>query len=235
MTATASEPTTLVTPVPPGTRFRRIGVGLAALAGGLVTMAGFAATVWETEASTTAYLDSLVVDPFRSQVAAVLLSLGYMGLIAVVTALGAMSRVRWAIAGRVGLVLALPGAIVLPGILVVDFYDIAIRQTLPAEQAVAVSDAAAALPLAPLMGGVFIPLMCLGLVVLAVVAQRNRFLQAVAVLPMIVAFFTISDSPGPVFGWITGATFLILMAAVGIAALRMTDEEWVGGSRGAGR
>jgi hypothetical protein len=42
--------------------------------GGLLTAAGFATTVWEVGEGTQAYHDSLVANPFRSQVAALLLT-----------------------------------------------------------------------------------------------------------------------------------------------------------------
>jgi hypothetical protein len=138
--------------IPPATRFRRRAMGAAAVVGGLLTAAGFAATVWETASDKLAYLDSLVVDPIRSQIAAVLLHYGYMGIVPMLLALAAMTRNRWRIGGNIGLALSLPGAFAVTGMLITDFYDLAIRQSLPAEQAAAVSDAAQHLLLAGLIG-----------------------------------------------------------------------------------
>lgn len=67
MTTIIERPATPTTFVPPATRFRRRAMGAAAVVGGLLTAAGFAATVWETGPDKLAYLDSLVVDPLRSQ------------------------------------------------------------------------------------------------------------------------------------------------------------------------
>jgi hypothetical protein len=87
----------------------------AAVVGGLLTAAGFAATVWETGSEKLAYLDSLVVDPLRSQIAAVLLHYGYMGIVPMLLALAAMTRSRWRIGGNIGLALTLPGALAVTG------------------------------------------------------------------------------------------------------------------------
>lgn len=145
MTATlVAQPTT--TPVRAG--FRRRAVGISAVVGGLLTAAGFAATVWEAGEGKLAYLDSLVVDPIRSQVAAVLLFFGYMGITATLLVFSAMTRSRARVLGNVALGLSWIGSLALPGLLVTDFYDLAIRQNLPPETAVAVSDAAQNLPLA---------------------------------------------------------------------------------------
>ena len=109
MTTIIERPAAPTTFVPPATRFRRRAMGAAAVVGGLLTAAGFAATVWETGPDKLAYLDSLVVDPLRSQVAAVLLHYGYMGIVPMLLALAAMTRSRWRIGGNIGLALSLPG------------------------------------------------------------------------------------------------------------------------------
>ena len=75
---------------------------------------------------------------------------------------------------------------------------LAIRQSLPHEQAAAVSDAAEHLPLAGLIGGPLIMLTFVGMTVL-------------------------------------GALLGLFMVLVGVAAWRMTDQEWVSGVPGAGR
>ncbi|HET6257494.1 hypothetical protein [Pseudonocardia sp.] len=220
----------------PATRFRRRAMGLAAVAGGALTAAGFATTVWEVGPEKLDYLDSLVVDPFRSQIAALLLHYGYLGIVPALLALGIMTRRRWTVSGNIGLALSLVGALALPGLLVTDFYDIAIRQSLPPEDAVRVSDAAQALPLSFLIGGPFILAMFVGMLVAAISAWRAGFfhwLGAVplvvgTVLPMVVPFGTLPNI-------ISGAGLGLFLILVGVAALRMTDEEWVSGRKGAGR
>lgn len=234
MTVTIPAPT--ATGIAPATRFRRIAVGAAGAVGGLLTAAGFAATNWETSTDKLAYLDSLVADPFRSQVAALLLHYGYFGIVPVLLALAVMTRRRNRVAGNIGFGLSIGGALALPGLLVTDFYDMAIRQTLPADQAVATSDAAQALPLAGFVGGPLIMGTFAGMTVLGLAAWRAGFfhwaptllIPIAVVIPMVVPI-------GVVQGLAQGAALGGFLLAVGVAALRMTDQEWVSGTRGAGR
>ena len=231
MTTIIDRPTAPATNVAPATRFRRRAMGAAAVVGGLLTAAGFAATVWETAPGKQAYLESLVVDPLRSQVAAVLLHYGYMGIVPMLLALAAMTRSRWRIGGNIGLALSLPGAFAVTGMLVTDFYDLAIRQSLPAEQAVAVSDAAQELPLAALVGGPLIMLTFVGMTVLGVSAWRAGFFHWAMVLPVPLSVATIALPTGAVQGITQGALLGLFMVLVGVAAWRMSDEEWVTGLR----
>ena len=222
--------------VAPSTRFRRQAIGIAGVLGGLLTAAGFATTVWETAEGTQAYHDSLVADPFRSQVAALLLHYGYFGIVPVVLALGIMTRRRLTVVGNIGLALSMGGALALPGLLVTDFFDIAIRQSLPAEQAAAVSDAAAALPLATFVGGPLIMASFVGMTVLGFAAWRAGFFHWTFASLVAVSFAIPFVTPmGALQGIGQGACLALFMVAAGIAALRMTDEEWITGARGAGR
>ena len=224
------------TEVAPATRFRRRALGAAAVIGGLLTAAGFVTTVWETAEGTQAYHDSLVVDPLRSPIAALLLHFGYFGLVPVLLALGIMTRRRWTVVGNIGLGLGLGGALALPGLLVTDFYDIALRQSLPAEQAAAVSDAAAALPLAGFVGGPLIMAMFVGMTVAGIAAWRAGFFHWTVASLIALSFVVPFVVPlGTVSGIGQGAFLALFMIAAGVAALRMTDEEWASGTRGAGR
>jgi hypothetical protein len=222
--------------VAPVTRFRRHAIASAGVVGGLLTAAGFATTVWETAEGTQAYHDSLVVDPLRSQVAALLLHFGYFGIVPVLLALGIMTRRRWSVAGNIGLALSMGGALALPGLLVTDFYDIAIRQSLPAEQAAAVSDAAQALPLAGFVGGPLIMALFAGMIVLSIAAGRAGFFHWMFGVLVAVSFVIPFVTPmGALQGIGQGACLALFMISTGVAAFRMTDEEWATGLRGAGR
>lgn len=229
-------PTPVEVPVAPATRFRRRAMGAAGVIGGLLTAAGFAATVWETEAGTLAYLDSFVVDPVRSQVAALLLHYGYFGIVPVLLALGIMTRRRNRVAGNVGLALSLPGALALPGLLITDFYDLAIRQALPAEQAVALADSVHELELAGFIAGPIILATFVGMTVLGVAAWRAGFFHWLPTLLVPASVIAVMIIPiGMTSGMVQGVGLAVFMVWAGIAALRMTDQEWVSGARGAGR
>ena len=201
-------------------------MGAAAVVGGLLTAAGFAATVWETGPDKLAYLDSLVVDPLRSQIAAVLLHYGYMGIVPMLLALAAMTRNRWRIGGNIGLALSLPGAFAVTGMLVTEFsIDLAIRQSLPAEQAAAVSNAAGRAPArrvrrrpadhAHVRG--HDGARCVGL-------AGRAFSHWAMVLPVPASVATIALPVGAVQGITQGALLGLFMVLVGVAAWRMTDR-----------
>ncbi|GAA1846607.1 hypothetical protein GCM10009836_27750 [Pseudonocardia ailaonensis] len=220
---------------PPSTGFRRRAVGISAAVGGVLVASGFAATVWERAEGKLPYLDSLVVDPMRSQIAAILLFFGYMGIASVLLAFTAMTRSRGRVLGNVALAISWIGTLALPGLLVTDFYDLAIRQELPAETAVRVSDAAQNLPLAVLIGGPTTMLVFAGMVLGAVAAWRAGFFHWSFGL-MIVASVAVMTVPlgqqySAVANIVSGALIGLFMITVGIAALRMTDAQWAGGAR----
>ena len=133
-------------------------------------------------------------------------------------------------AGNVGLGLSFAGVAALPGLLVTDFYDLAMRQNLPPEDAVRASDAAQDLPLSFLLGGVTIPVMVAGMALLSVAAWRARFFHWIFAVPMIALFFTADMLPPNIGDIVQGAAFALFMIAAGVAALRMTDAEWVTGA-----
>ena len=111
------------------------------LVGALLTCAGLVATPWESEQTTRAYLDAMAANPTRGQVSAILLHLGYMLLAA--GAFGILARLGrdggWPM--RIGGVLTIVGATTMPGLLIVDSYDMVIAQELPRDAGVRVSEA----------------------------------------------------------------------------------------------
>lgn len=236
MTATLTVQSPATTPAGlPAAGFRRRVVGISAIVGGLLTAAGFAATVWEADGSKLAYLDSLVVDPMRSQLAAVLLFFGYMGITPMLLAFSAMTRARGRVLGNIALGLSWIGTLALPGLLVTDFYDMAIRQNLPPETAVTVSDAAQNLPLAALLGGPAIMLTFVGMVLGAVAGWRAGFFHWAFALLILGSTLVLMLPLGLQFNAYaniaSGAALGLFLVAVGAAALRMTDRQWSTGER----
>ncbi|ODU03178.1 MAG: hypothetical protein ABS81_15160 [Pseudonocardia sp. SCN 72-86] len=220
--------------IAPATRFRRRAIGAIAIVGGVLTAAGFAATVWEASASKADYLASLVSDPFRSQLAAVLLHFGYMAFIPVLVAFAAMTRRRWRVGGTIGVGLSAIGALALPGLLVTDFYDMAMRQTLPADLAEKASDAAQELPLGALVGGPFIMVMFVGFLVATIAAWRAGFAHWLMALPLVAGVvLPIVFGVDPVANIASGACLGLFLVSVGVAALRMSDAQWVTGRKDA--
>ncbi len=214
------------------TRFRRRAIGTSIVAGSVIAIAGFATTVWEKSDKKIDYLNSLNIHPTQSQIAAVLLHFGYMMFVPVLIALAAMTRRRNVKVGNAGLILGGIGAISLPGALLSDFYDLAIRQSLPNDAtAVRVSDKAGSYGLAQLMMFPTLMALMLGITMLLVAAWRANWLPVYLAPAFVVGFLA------PAFlghGWVVNvvpsAVALAALGVVGVRVLRMTDREFATGA-----
>ena len=124
-------------------RFSRIVAAVALILGPIVVLAGMIATPWEDEATTASYHDALAAHASQAEIAATLLHFGFVLLLP--AALGLMHLARRATPklAHIGGILAVVGLATLPGLLVTDFYDLALAQALPRAQSVAIADAAA--------------------------------------------------------------------------------------------
>ncbi|ACZ90278.1 hypothetical protein [Streptosporangium roseum] len=137
---------------------------------------------------------------------------------------------------RRGVVLAhLAGAVTVLGLInfsslmIADFFDIVLYQRLPVDQATRILEDAAqpAMVVAwqiPGMIGSF-----LGLILVAVAytrAGRAGWWFPVGVLAGMVVWLVGARSWNPVFGYAGPAILLAAFGAVGVAMIRMTDEEW---------
>lgn len=198
------------------------------LGGALLTFAGLVATPWEDEQTTRAYLDAMAANPSRAQVSAVLLHLGYMLLAA--GAFGILARLGrdggWWM--RIGGVLTILGATTMPGLLIVDAYDIAIAQELPRDVGVRVSETVGEQWMAAV---IHIPAMLgflLGGIVLLVALWRARIVPVAAPLLVVAGWvvpFVVYSAPvfavgGAllVLGYLLVAIRLVAPAASGAEA-----------------
>jgi hypothetical protein len=173
--------------------FDRIATGTSMLVAGPLILAGLLTGVWEKDDSVAAVMQTYLVDPTRSQVSAVLLHFGYLLLLPSALGLAIVSheapRLRAA-----GLVCAMIGLSTLPGLLVIDFYGLAMVHTLPLEQAVRVEEQVGTYP-GTLV--IFLPTMAglvLSFVLLTVAAWRVGFApwwSAMALMTGLVALTTI--------------------------------------------
>jgi hypothetical protein len=206
-------------------RFRRRAMAVTIGVGAALTFAGFATTNWEGSADTAAYLNSLAETPAQSQIAAVLLHFGYMGFLPMLLALGMFARRRAVRLGHVGLGIGLLGALSLPGLLVTDFYDLAIRQSLPLDQAVAVSEKSQSYGWALAIGGPIVLGVFVGMLLMLIAAWRARFIAwwPAVVLPV---GLVVSFTPKLIFAVIGSALIAAAMSAVAVRVWKTTDEEW---------
>lgn len=148
----------------------------------------------------------------RYQISALVLHFSFLLFLPAVIGLWGLSRPG--ALRTVGLVLAGMGAATLPGLVVTDYYDIALAQSLPAAQAGEVAERAQELTGAGLLAMPAVAGMILGLVLLFVTAVRARQLPAWAPLVLVAALampFAVNSMP--MFA-AAGAVMLVLFAVL---------------------
>jgi hypothetical protein len=125
--------------------------GICLIVAALLVQAGYLVTPWESESTTLAYHEALRTHELQSQIAACLLHFGWLVWAPAAFGIVALLRPRggWLLA--IGGTLAIIGTVSLPGLLVTDFYDLALAQSLPPQQAAEISDKASGYPLLPLL------------------------------------------------------------------------------------
>lgn len=162
------------------------------------------------------------------QVSALLYVWAALTIIPVVLALAHLLRERAPRASGIGAALGLIGAGHGLTLFSTDFYDLALAQTLPADQAVAVTERATSLW--GFVYGMLLPgfLMHVGLftllITMAAVKAAPWWVPGIALVGTLVPFLTVEQAPAV---QATGA--LLHLAAYGwiaLRVLRMTDAEW---------
>jgi hypothetical protein len=197
-------------------RFDRIATGLSMLAAGPLILAGMLTSVWEQDDSLASYLQTYLVDPGRSQLSAVLLHFGYLLLLPALLGLAMVTRDAPRLRAA-GLLFGIPALATLPGVLIIDFYDMALAQTLPLDQAVAVAEKVGEYPGTLLF---FLPTMVglvLSFVLLGVAAWRAGFVPwwSAAVLVVGVTLMTMHRGAGLVFTVIEVGLLTIGLSDIG--------------------
>ena len=208
-------------------RFSRIIAAVALILGPIVVLAGMIATPWEDEATTASYHDALAAHASQAKVSATLLHFGFVLLLP--AALGLMHLARRATPklAHIGGLLAVGGLATLPGLLVTDFYDLALAQALPRAQSVAIADAAAEgwAPALMFMSGV-LPVF-VGTVVLVVAAWRAGVAQGWMPFALTVGWLAPLVSGTGLLPAVAGATLLgAVFGTIGVKVARMSDQAW---------
>ena len=215
-------------------RFSRIIAAFALIVGPLVVLAGMIATPWEDEATTASYHDALAAHPGQSEVAATLLHFGFLLLLP--AALGLMHLARRATPklAHVGGLLAAFGLATLPGLLVTDFYDLALAEALPRAQSAAISDATQESWAAAVMGMSAVFPVFIGTVVLAVAAYRTGLIGIWAPFALVIGWLLPLVSGTGLVPAVAGALLIAsVLMPIGLKAARMSDQAWA--ERPAGR
>ena len=214
-------------------RFSRIAAAVALILGPVITLAGMLATPWEDEATTASYHDALAAHPGQAELAATLLHFGYLLLLP--AALGLMHLARRATPklAHIGGVLAVIGLATLPGLLVTDFYDLALAQALPRAESVEIADDAASSWAAAVVVASAIAPMFFGLVTLMVAACPRRRGQAVDAVRGRVGWLLPFASGTGLVPAVAGAALIV--AALGPIGVQGRADERSGVGRAAGR
>ena len=141
---TSTEPTapeSMPAELTPGTRFRRVGGALSLLASGTLIFASLVMIPYENQTEAQ-YLQTGVDHRSNILWAAVVLHYGYLLLLPASLSLVRLARRGAPKLSLVAMVLAGLGA-GLSGIVVLDFYDVALANGLPADEALRIYDLAA--------------------------------------------------------------------------------------------
>jgi len=211
-----------------GARLRRIAAGLTIAGSGVIIFAGFLVTPWEGNSTTTASLRTLAAHPTQAQVAAVLLHFGYLLLVPAAFALVHLARRGARRLTYTGLVFSVLGA-GLSGLLVTDFFNLALVQHLPLASAVRVSDAAKQYPLGALIGKPSALAAAVGLVLLAAAAWRARWVSWWPAAAILIGWVVAISGTTLVRAGVGSGLVLFGLAALGARVLRMSDREWEDG------
>ncbi len=209
-------------------RFSRLIAAFSLIAAPLLVFAGMVVTPWEDEAGTAGYHDALAADPGQSEVAAMLLHFGFLLMLPAALALMHLARVAVPRLAHIGGLLAVFGLATLPGLLVTDFYDLALAEALPREESVKIADAATEgwAPVVMVLTGAF-PVI-IGLILLGVAAWRAGAATGWAAL-LIAAGWLVpmaSATGGLVLAGLGSALMVAGYGWVGLTVAKMSDAQW---------
>ena len=230
----APQPSAVQPPVPaadpreelqPGARFRRIGGALSLLASGTLVFGSLLMIPYENQTD-EAYLQTGVDHQSNILWAAVVLHYGYLLLLPAALTLVHVARRGARKLSTIAMVLAGLGA-GLSGIVTLDFYDVALANGLPQDDALRIFDLAASYG----QGGLIAAPAILGLAVgtnLAVFAAwRARAIPVYPVVLNVVGWVVFTFFSGDAWLPSVGSGLAAIgLAWAGVIVLKMRDEVW---------
>lgn len=209
----------------PGTRFRRVGGALSLLGAGTLIFASLVMIPYENE-TPAQYLQTGVDHRTNILWAAVVLHFGYLLLVPAAFTLVRLARRGATRLALAAMVLAGLGS-GLSGIIVVDFYDVALANSLPADQALEIWNLAGSYGQGAIIAATSVFGIALGINLAVFAAWRAR---AIPVYPLVLnvvgwlVFTLFSGDPWlPSLG--TGLVAIGLGWA-GLIVLKTRDEVW---------
>ena len=209
----------------PGTRFRRVGGALSLLGAGTLVFASLVMIPYENETHAQ-YLQTGVDHQTNILWAAVVLHFGYLLLVPAAFTLVRLARRGATKLALAAMVLAGLGS-GLSGIIVVDFYDVALANSLPADQALEIWNLAGSYGQGAIIAATSVFGIALGINLAVFAAWRAR---AIPVYPLVlnvvgwVVFTLFSGDPWlPSLG---SGLVAIGLGWAGLIVLKTRDQVW---------
>jgi len=228
-TATTAAPRAIEDALRPGARLARIASGLSIFGAGALIFAGFVATPWEGSSATIAAMRTYLAHPTQVQIAAVLLHFGYLLLIPAAFTLARLARRGARRLSNTGLVLSILGA-GLSGLVVTDFFALAMAQHLPLQVAARVFHSTSHYGLGiGLIGMTSSFGAIVGLVLLAVAAWRAGWVSWVPAVLILAGFVVVFLKHTWLVGGVGSGLVFVGLALLGARVLQTTDAEWEDG------
>jgi hypothetical protein len=227
MSTTSTEPAVPATQneLEPLTRFHRVGGALSLLASGTLVFASLAMIPYTNETSAE-YLQTGVDHTSNILWAAVVLHFGFLLLVPAAFTLVRLARRRNPKTSLVATVLAGLG-MGLSGIVVVDFYDVALANGLPADEALRIFDLAASYGQGALISAPSVIGMALGINLAVYAAWRARAIPVYPVVLSVVGWVIFTFFSGDALLPSVGTGLVAIgLAWAGAIVLRMRDEVW---------
>lgn len=209
----------------PLTRFRRVGGALSLLASGTLVFASLLMIPYQNE-TPAEYLQTGVDHTTNILWAAVVLHFGYLLLVPAAFTLIRLARRRNPKTSIVAMVLSGLG-MGLSGIIVVDFYDVALANALPADEALRIFDLAASYGQGALVAAPSVIGMALGINLAVYVAWRAGAIPVYPLVLSVVGWLVFTFFSGDAWLPSVGSSLVAIgLAWAGVIVLKMRDEVW---------
>lgn len=225
-----------MTPHKGGLKFRKVALGVAPIAAGILLVAGMAATPWEGGGGDqlTAYYTQLVAHPAQAQIATLLIAFAFLLFVPAFFAMAQVTRHRGTKLGNAGWVLGTIGYGLMAGMAaVIDIYDMVLAQQLGVAEAVALSEQMETLPAVAVVGMAGALGSTLGTLLMAAALWRSREVPVLSPTLMAAGALATFLFPPALVPMTLGASVLLAgLALVGIRILRAKD--WETGGPGLG-
>ena len=224
-TSTELPATTPETELAPLTRFRRVGGALSLLASGTLVFASLLMIPYTNE-TPAQYLQTGVDHTTNILWAAVVLHFGYLLLVPAAFTLIRLARRRnpktsiaaWLLSGL---------GMGLSGIIVVDFYDVALANGLPADEALRIFDLAASYGQGALVAAPSVIGMALGINLAVYVAWRAGAIPVYPLVLSVVGWLVFTFFSGDAWLPSIGSSLVAIgLAWAGVIVLTMRDQVW---------